>query len=540
MNMRNTKNVDTSNMNPSAGKTLVAAAIGDCVHVAGILAFLGLAKSAGYETVFLGPATPVEDLVAKARELNAAAIAASYRLDPSAAANLLHELKRQVEGAGLSGIKMFFGGTPATCEVAARFDIFDAIFSGGESKEEVLGKLLDKQVAGESEALPDTLIARIRARKPFPLIRHHFGLPTVEATVRGAAEIAEAGVLDVLSIGPDQNAQEHFFAPEKMDPRQDGAGGVPIRTREDLRLIYEATRRGNRPLVRCYSGTTNLIAMAEMLQETIRNAWCAVPLCWYNVLDGRSKRPLRDAIAENQATMRWHAERGIPVEVNEAHHWSLRGADDVVAVTMAYLAAYNAKKMGVKHYVAQYMLNTPPTTPPAMDLAKMLAKIHLIESLHDENFRSYRQVRGGLASFSKDADVAKGQLASSVALGMLLKPDIVHVVGYSEGTDVARPGQLIESCKIASGVICRWIDGVPDIEADPAITRRKQELLDGARELLAKIAALAGEVQGQGAHQGAHAVEDMDDDPFTRPDVIAAAIRRGLLSAPDLRGRQLC
>ena len=36
-------------------------------------------------------------------------------------------------------------------------------------------------------------------------------------------KIAESGVLDILSIGPDQNAQEHFFHPENMDHSQDGA-----------------------------------------------------------------------------------------------------------------------------------------------------------------------------------------------------------------------------------------------------------------------------------------------------------------------------
>ena len=60
--------------------------------------------------------------------------------------------------------------------------------------------------------------------------------------------------------------------------------------------------------------------------------------------------------------MRWYAERGIPVESNEAHHWSMREAHDTVAVVMAYLGAYNAKAMGVQTYVAQYMFGSPATT----------------------------------------------------------------------------------------------------------------------------------------------------------------------------------
>jgi hypothetical protein len=98
-----------------------------------------------------------------------------------------------------------------------------------------------------------------------------------------------AGVLDVISLGPDQNAQEHFFHPEEMDHSQDGAGGVPLRNPDDLEAIYLRSRCGNYPLVRCYAGTRDLIRWAEMSVKLINNAWGAIPLCWYSVIDGRSK-----------------------------------------------------------------------------------------------------------------------------------------------------------------------------------------------------------------------------------------------------------
>lgn len=156
------------------------------------------------------------------------------------------------------------------------------------------------------------------------MLRHHFGLPSLEETIAGVARLAEAGVLDVVSLGPDQNAQESFFRPEEMDPAQDGAGGVPIRREEDLAAIYRASRR-NFPLLRCYSGTRDLILWGDDSQDN-QERLGAVPLFWYNRLDGRSNRPLREAIAENQKAMAWYAAQGIPLEVNEAHHWSLRGA----------------------------------------------------------------------------------------------------------------------------------------------------------------------------------------------------------------------
>ncbi len=37
-------------------ETVVAAALGECVHVAGVMNFLCLAEEAGWRTVFLGPA----------------------------------------------------------------------------------------------------------------------------------------------------------------------------------------------------------------------------------------------------------------------------------------------------------------------------------------------------------------------------------------------------------------------------------------------------------------------------------------------------
>ena len=48
-------------------KTVLAGALGECVHVAGVMNFLRLAEAAGWRTVFLGPAVPVEEFLATAR-----------------------------------------------------------------------------------------------------------------------------------------------------------------------------------------------------------------------------------------------------------------------------------------------------------------------------------------------------------------------------------------------------------------------------------------------------------------------------------------
>jgi len=498
----------------------IAGSLGNCVHVAGVLNFLALAERAGYETEFLGAAVPVDAFVDAIREHDPDLVGVSYRLTPEVARNLIADLKQRVDRAGLADRRFVFAGTPPVCAVADEFDWFERCFTGHEEPEDTWGYLKGEPAPHEAEDFGVTQIARLEKKRPYPLLRHHFGLPSLEETIAGIREIAEARVVDVISIGPDQNAQESFFRPHEMDPSLDGAGGVPIRTREDLIRIYEASRTGNFPLLRIYSGTRDLIEWAELATETVHNAWGAIPLCWYNVLDGRSKRTPEESIAENQAAMRWYGERDIPVEVNEAHHWSMRDSHDALAVVMAYLAAYNARAMGVKHYIAQYMFNSPPTTHGNMDLAKMLAKREMIESLHGESFVSMRQVRAGLLHFSPDLRVAKGQLAASTVLALGLRPHIIHVVGYCEGDHAATADDVIESCEIVRGVLRNCLFGMPDVTLDPAVVERKERLVAEAQVLIAALRAL-----GEG-----------EEDPLTSPRILAEAIKLGVLDAPHLKG----
>ncbi|HLO28244.1 MAG TPA: methionine synthase, partial [Anaerolineales bacterium] len=52
-------------------KTVVAGALGECVHVAGVTNFLRLAEAAGWRAVFLGPAVPVGEMIAAAQREDA-------------------------------------------------------------------------------------------------------------------------------------------------------------------------------------------------------------------------------------------------------------------------------------------------------------------------------------------------------------------------------------------------------------------------------------------------------------------------------------
>jgi len=503
---------------------VLGASLENDVHTGGIVNFLHLAEEHGYVAKFLGPAVPIKRAIASIKEEDPDLVAISYRLTPENAKKVLREFREAVDREGLRRRRFVFGGTPPCAKEAAAVGLFDAVFDGSQPVQEIVGWLRGEAAALGEEAYAHGLIERIERAHPWPLLRHHFGMPSVEDTVRGAREIAEARVLDVVSIAPDQNAQEFFFQSQEMRPELDGAGGVMLRSPQDLRRIYEATRTGNYPLLRCYSGTNDLVKWAAMLHDTIRIAWGAVPLFWYSQLDGRSKRPMDVSIGENVEAMAWYASQGIPVEVNDSHQWSLRDASDGVAVAAAFLAAYNAKNAGVHDYVAQYMFNNPRGTSPANDLAKMSAKIELIEGLQDSTFKAYREARSGLNSLPIDMDQAKGHIGSSVHTMMAIRPHIVHVVGYSEANYHVGPKELIESCKIATGSVRNALLGLPDPMKDPRIVARRDELLEDANVLLERIREI---------EKGAVV------DPWTDPKTLARAVTLGVLDAPHLLGNSV-
>lgn len=502
-------------------RRILGAAIGDCVHVGGVVRFLQLAEQVGYEVRCLGPAVAVDQLIAEVTRWNPDVVAVGYRLTPESGRRVLEHLRESAERAGLKDRRWVLGATDPVAEVARDLGFFEAIFGSSVYWQSVIDYLRGEVPEASGDIPPQTLVDRIRWRSPFPILRHHFGQPTVQATVEGIRQIAAAGVLDVISLGTDQNAQEHFFRPGEMDPREHGAGGVPVRTPQDLIALKDASRTGNFPLMRCYAGTRDQLQWAEMLVDTIDNAWCAIPLFWYSRLDGRSQRPLAESIPEVQAVMRWHGDVEIPIESNESHHWSLRDAPDAVAVAAAYIAAYNAKHMGVQDYVQQLMWNNPPLLSPAMDLAKMLATLDLVESLARPDFRVWRECRAGLTSMPAGFEKARGHLAATTFLQMTVKPHILHIVGASEFHHAATAQDVIDGCQVATGAINLALQGLPDMTADPAVQARRQELVREAWQLIDAIAQLAPEGT---------------PDPLTDGATLAGAVHVGLLDAPHLMG----
>jgi hypothetical protein len=238
-------------------------------------------------------------------------------------------------------------------------------------------------------------------------------------------------------------------------------------------------------------------------------------------MDGRGPWDLAGSIREHQTVMAWYGARNIPVELNEPHHWGMRDAPDTVYVAAAFLAAYNARSFGVRDYIAQLMFNSPPGHSDAADLAKMLAVVALVKPLENDHFRVWLQTRTGLLSYPLDPAAARAHLAASVYLQMALKPHIVHVVGHTEADHAASALDVIEACGLARRAIENALKGAPDMTADPAVQRRRDELVAETGLLLQSIRELA---------------QSGVADPWADANTLAHAAALGLLDAPQLRG----
>lgn len=517
-------------------KTVIAGALGECVHVAGVSKFLRLAEQAGWNTVFLGPAASPQKMLAAVKQAKAEAngdqvlVGVSYRLTPETGERLLGQFAEEASELYESGVRFVFGGTPPVVERAEKIGFFERSFDGTQPVEEVLAYLKGQTSEMTADDFPGTTVERIKWKSPYPILRHHFGLPTMKATLEGIRQIADAKVLDVISLGIDQDAQANFFHPERQDPRQTGAGGVPVRSADDYRALYEASRRGNFPLLRTYSGTDDFLELAEMYVDTINIAWCAIPLFWFNAMDGRGPWDLEGSIREHQKVMSFYGERGIPVELNEPHHWGMRDAPDVIFVVSAFLSAYNARAFGVKDYIAQLMFNSPAELSDRMDLAKMLAVLEMIAplaSLHlseksggneDGRFTLYKQTRTGLLSYPVEINAARAHLSASIYLQMALKPDIIHIVGHTEADHAATGEDIIEAARMARRAIENAM-GQPDLTVDPAVVARKDELVEQARVTLEAIKSIA---------------PASVSDPWIDPATLAKSASLGIMDAPQL------
>jgi len=136
-------------------KKILGASLGSCVHVAGVYRFLQLAEEYGYETLFLGPAVPVEELVAVIERERPHKVIVGYRLYEEAGRKLFSALREMLSTRGLcGGLTLILSCTPALRSAATEAGIFEFIFTGEEPFEEIIGSLKEKNRKGIGGALP--------------------------------------------------------------------------------------------------------------------------------------------------------------------------------------------------------------------------------------------------------------------------------------------------------------------------------------------------------------------------------------------------
>ncbi len=517
--------IQNNNIKKQEGIKILATCIGQCVHVAGTYNFMNIATQLGFECLFLGPAIPNSIIINKLKTIKPDILGLSYRLTPSTLKPILQQFIEKYEELKEKPQRLFFAGTPEVVKVAKEFNFFHEYFIGGESKYKIISILRNDLASSEElSKIPINLISRIKWKKPFPVIRAHFGLPSLKNTLKGIKKIADAEVLDIISIAPDQNTQENYFHPKDQVKELYGAGGVPIRTKEDFLKLHKARLTGNHPLLRIYAGTRDFIKLAKLYRETIHNAWAAIPIFWFNRMDGRSPLTLKESIKQHLNAIKWHAEHNIPVEINDSHHWSLRNAPDAISVADMYLCGIIAKNLGVRYFIAQYMFNTPPSSSLEMDLAKILAKNELLHTLSDKNFSIIKQVRTGLASFPLDLNKAKGQLAIATMVQLAIKPDIIHVVSYSEADHAALPEDVIESCEIVEQIINQSYSSKINL-IDNRILRRKEELINQAKWIIDLIPQLVKNKKEL-------------ENPYITPNVLNRLVKYGIFDAPHLKNNK--
>lgn len=472
----------------------------------------------------------------------------SYRLDPDTAVDLMGRLIHVLEkhgyyGGSFSQVKsIFFAGLAPACEMIEKeYGGRVSTFRGGESAEETLlvmgvpiediprqikdGCQYDKDLekfgwgvvkegkyknmkAPEHNIYPefgtnrDTLELRLdnNYKGSFrPIIRAHSGpysddmsrVACLRQYMEWCHKLGEAGFLDVLSIGTSQLSQSNFG--ENWAGKPNG-GGVPVNNEAEYMDIWQAARP---MLVRTYSGTKNILKLAEIYERTINISWHALSLWWFNELDGRGPNTLYDNLKEHLETIRYISSVGKPVETNVPHHFAFRGADDITYIISGFLAAKAAKKYGVKTFVLQNMLNTPRSTWGIQDLAKGRILLKLVKELEDKEFRIVLQTRAGLDFFKPDLEVAKAQLAMVTAMMDDIdpfnekSPDIIHVVSYSEALFLATPAVLNDSIKITRAALDEYrrlkkMGLTPSVMTDD-ILKRQYQLETACRMIIREI-----------------------------------------------------
>lgn len=563
----------------------VATSLANDPHTEGMHNASKIAALGDVESIILPPSLDYAAFYESIHKHNPKYIGLSYRQNENVAVEELFKVVNYLYNSGLvkkeDDVKIQFAGLPKTIKILENkiaelplkvilcknsSKVFDRItetvdfFDIRKDREaiinrvyeelvpkgiEIFNQLADEAVRGDDYknepplAVPSIEACRdytVRiAESEFPVLRSHFGIPApdIKPTVEGIRELAEARVLDELSLGSSDLSQRYFGHPEMFE-RLKNDGGVPYKDYSDLVALYHASRRGNFPGVKPYCHVTDIVKFVHQCLDAgmLRGVHQAVPLFWFNELDGRGPAIVRDSIKEHFDAVMELAKAGIPVEMNDPNQWSSRWAHDTVIVASYALVSAVMTMCGVDNMVLQMQFNKPKETGDYADLAKMSAGLEMARRIsmgRKVPAHIYRETRTGIESLSADMELAKWQLARSTFLQMCMDPHIIHIVSYCEANYAARPADIIDSSKLIRRAVRIFRQNKEEILKYvhvPIVDERKEFLIKECEYLLQQIAKL---------HPSYRTSPIENLAPFLgNVDVIATSIERKIMSAPGI------
>lgn len=568
-------------------KRILITTLAEDPHTQGLFNFTRIARESGFEVTALPPGSKMEEILKNLRDLDPEYVGFSYRLSPEIGLDQLALIMNRISENGLlkrnSGEKrkFAFAGLPSTIELIENslkeFGIFGIKQSINplESVEKVLDYLdvkdsrrtkiiasarerlmpprieildhLADDVIRDSSMEPPMNIPSDEAKKSYtkrisevwpgrPILRTHYGEPgeTISPTVEGIKKLAEARVIDELSLGSSDLSQRYYNEPDKWIGRKND-GGVPYKNLQDLIVLNEASRRGNYPAVKPYAHVVNQESFVDECIKAgmLTGAHQAVPLYWFNELDGRGPTGVLESLKEHKRTVEKLTKLNIPVEMNDPNHWSSRWGSDAVVVADYALIASVMLSSGVRDLVFQLQFNKPKETSDYGDLAKFTAAIELIKKLipEDLDVKIWIEARTGIEQFQPDLEIAKKQLARSTLLQSLLNPHAIHIVSYCEALYAAKPDDIIHSSSIirkAVKVSQKNKSELQNLIKLPQITERKEYLLKEASFLISEIAKLNSKYDSKKS-----GIKDLYKY-LSNADTLYKALELGYMSAPGI------
>ena len=563
--------------------------LGGDPHTLGVFNAGKIAKKAGLAFRLIPPDSPDSEKLRIIHETNPAYIGLSYRLSPEKAISELRKFLKQMDDNGMirpdSGPRVCFAGLLPTLReihnlgldseyhlhIMGSYPNLDdttrntAAFFGltGSALEEVvkeirqeneteridlLDQIADHVIENDAYLVEPPLpcpsnraLIYFPARideSDIPVIRSHFGVPaeTILPTVEGIRKIALHGAVDEISIGSSDLSQRYYGNPQKfLELKNDG--GVPYKDIHDLRMLALAAQTGNYPSLKPYCHVTNIIGFIDdcLSVGMLKGGHQAIPLFWFNELDGRGNMTLEESIDAHLEAVDYLARLNIPVEMNDPNQWSSRLVHDTLFVVSYALISSVMYRAGVKNIVLQCQFNKPATTGDYADLGKFTAVMKIVEALRPRgnSARILYETRSGIEHFSTDLKKAKHQLPRSVLLQMLINPSITHLVSYCEADHVATADDVIESSKILRHAVHAYQQNAVDIKKKvkwDIVNARAEHLYNEALVVLNGLVSLA---------VGDKPIELCEMYRYlSRPDILKKAVQYRFMTAPGIANKK--